>query len=252
MKAMLSGYLGTLALAALVGLSLGALGSGGSIITTPVLVYVAGIPPDRAVGTSLFIVGATSLVGALIQLRRGKVERMPVLFFALSGMAGSYIGSAWTHMVSGRTLMLIFAGIMLVVGTAMWLGSSGLRQSNSCNPYKCIAAGLGVGLLTGFIGIGGGFLIVPALVLFAGLESRKAMGTSLAIITFNSATGFLGQLRYVQMDWTFVAAFLAFAITGMVAGIAISGRLPDAQLKRIFAVTVVVLGVVVGLKNILN
>lgn len=248
---MLSGFLGAMALATLVGLSLGALGSGGSIITTPVLVYVAGIPPDQAVGMSLFIVGATSLAGALIHLRRGNVERTPVLFFALSGMVGSYFGSAGTAMVSGRTLMLIFAAIMLVVGTAMWFGSIGLRRSMSCNPYKCLGAGFGVGLLTGFIGVGGGFLIIPALVLFAGLESQKAIGTSLAIITFNSATGFLGQLRFVRMDWNFVGGFLFFALGGMFCGIALSRRLPDALLKRIFAITVMVLGVAIGLKNLL-
>ena len=132
----------------------------------------------------------------------------------------------------------------------MW--SRSIHQSISCNPYKCLPIGFVVGLNTGFIGVGGGFLIVPALVLFAGLDSRKAIGTSLAVITFNSITGLLGQLRFVHMEWSLVSGFLVFAIAGMVVGVTISKGLPDTQLRRVFAVTVVLLGVAVGMQNLLR
>ncbi len=244
------GYIGAMVLATMVGLSLGALGSGGSIITTPILVYVAHIPPEHAVGMSLFIVGATSVVGAFVQMRRGNVERMPVLFFALTGMIGSFIGSSGTHLVSARALMLMFSSLMLVVGTAMWHGSGRLQQSQGCNPYKCLPAGFAVGILTGFLGVGGGFLIVPALVLFAGLETRKAIGTSLAVITLNSITGVLGQLRFERLDWTLVSGFLVFAIAGMMIGLAVADRIPGIQLRRIFAIAVVIVGAVVALQNL--
>src|SRR6185503_7285391 len=117
---MVLGQIVALLLATLVGLSLGALGSGGSIITTPVLVYVAGVPAENAIGMSLMIVGTTSLVGALLHLRRGNVALKPSLLFAATGMVGSYIGSKFTHLLSQKTLMLLFASIMIVVAIRMW------------------------------------------------------------------------------------------------------------------------------------
>jgi uncharacterized protein len=249
---MFSDYLGVLSLAVVVGLSLGAMGGGGSIITTPVLVYVAHVPPERAVGMSLFIVGATSLVGALLQARERNVAFAPMILFSVTGMAGAYLGAAGTHLVRREVLMLLFAAIMLSAGAAMWNGSRHRQPSRSfSSPYKCLAAGFAVGLLTGFIGVGGGFLIVPALVLVAGLDSKLAIGTSPAIITFNSITGLLGQMRYIEMDWKFVAGFLVFAVAGMVTGVGISKNLPEARLRRIFAMVVIVLGVAVGLQNLL-
>src|SRR5258706_8340674 len=172
---MFSGYVAVMVLALLAGLSLGALGGGGSIITTPVLVYVGHVPPERAVGMSLFIVGATSLIGALLQMQRRNVARLPAILFSVTGMAGAYLGANGTHLVSRQGLMLLFAAIMLAVGPAMWKGSTRFKPSHSSNPYKCLVAGFAVGLLTGFIGVGGGFLIVPALVLLAGLDSKLAI-----------------------------------------------------------------------------
>src|SRR5437764_7208570 len=125
-------------LATFVGLSLGALGSGGSIITIPILVYVALIPTESAISMSLVIVGTTSLLGALLQMRRGNVAIRPGLLFAATGMVGSYIGSNGTHLVPRRVLMLLFAGIMLVVGRVMWRGASGLWRSDSLSVYRCL------------------------------------------------------------------------------------------------------------------
>jgi uncharacterized membrane protein YfcA len=161
---MFSNYLGAMVLATLVGMSLGALGGGGSIITTPLLVYVAHIPPEIAVGMSLMIVGATSLVGALIHLKRGNLIPKPAILFAMTGMVGSYIGSHGTHFLSRRALLLLFSLIMLGVGMAMWRTTAHLKPASTFGMGKCLIAGLGVGLLTGFRGVGGGFLIVPALI----------------------------------------------------------------------------------------
>jgi uncharacterized membrane protein YfcA len=248
---MVLGQIVAMVLAILVGLSLGALGSGGSIITIPVLVYVAGVPAESAVGMSLVIVGATSLVGALLHLKRGNVALKPSLLFAATGMAGAYIGSAGTHLLSRRSLMLLFAGIMLVVGIRMWRSTVGTLAKGLFSVPRCLLVGLAVGLLTGFLGIGGGFLIVPALVLYAGLDSRTAVGTSLAVITLNSITGVAGQLRFANLDWPLLVGFLAFALGGMVLGAILANRLAEARLRRLFATTVLILAVAVGIGNLL-
>ena len=249
---MFSGHLLAMCLATLVGLSLGAMGGGGSIITTPVLVYAAHVPPENAVGMSLVIVGVTSFLGAALHLRRGNVALEAGVLFSLTGMVAAFLGSTATHLLHRRTLMLLYAGVMVLVGLAMLRGGIARRRSKPRNVYQCLAAGFAVGLLTGFLGVGGGFLIVPALVLFAGLDTRVAAGTSLAVIAFNCLTGLLGQLRFVLMDWNLLFGFLAFAIAGMVIGSTLSTRLPETQLRRMFAITVLVLGGAVGLTNLLT
>src|SRR5215831_5379965 len=177
---MVFGETAAMALAGFVGLSLGALGSGGSIITTPLLVYVAHVSPANAIGMSLVIVGATSFAGLLLHQRLGNVAVKPMLLFALTGTVGSFLGSTGTHLFSRKTLMLLFSGIMLIVGRTMWLGAGrNARKAKYYGVSQCLVAGFFVGLLTGFLGVGGGFLIVPALILFAGLETRIAVGTSL-------------------------------------------------------------------------
>ena len=170
--------------AALIGLSLGLSGAGGSIITLPVLVYLAGLPPKEAVGLSLFVVGAAALVGVSQRIRAGEIHFKAVLMFALSGMVGAAGGARLTPLVSGRVLMIVFAVLMLVVAINMLVGSHKTPAMEAeCRPARCLLAGMGVGLLTGFIGVGGGFLLMPALVKFARLPLRMATGTSLAVIS---------------------------------------------------------------------
>jgi uncharacterized membrane protein YfcA len=239
-----------LALAALIGVTLGVLGSGGSIVTLPVLVYIAHVPAKEAVGMSMAIVGATSLFGALIHWRRGNVAPKAALIFSVVGMAGSFLGSAGTHLLSKRALLLLFAGVMLIVGSIMLRGGSRLDPNKACQVPRCLLVGFAVGLLTGFLGVGGGFLIVPALVLTAGLNTRMAGGTSLAVIAMNSTTGLLGQLRYVSVDWSLLAGFLLFAFAGMLAGIAFARRLHEKLLRRLFAIALIVLAVVLALLNL--
>lgn len=239
-----------MAFAALIGISLGVLGAGGSIVTLPVLVYVAHIPPKEAVGMSLAIVGATSLFGALLHLRRGNVALKTALMFAVTGMAGSFVGSTGTHLVSKQGLLLLFAGLMLVVGFLMWRGGLHLHGHKTFSVPRCLAVGFAVGLLAGFLGVGGGFLIVPALVLTAGLDARMAGATSLAVIALNSTTGLLGQLRYVHLDWSLLAGFIFFAFAGMLAGIAFAQRVHVDVLRRLFAAALIILGVVMAVLNI--
>jgi uncharacterized membrane protein YfcA len=235
-----------LLLALLIGVSLGALGSGGSIVTLPVLVYVAGIEPKSAVGMSMAIVGGTSLLGSYFHWRNGNFLAKPVVLFSLTGAAGAYLGSMGTHMVSSATLLLLFAGLMLVVGTLMLMGKQALNASSAlCSVYLCIPSGFAVGLMTGFLGVGGGFLIVPALVWFAGLDARKAIGSSLGIIAVNSASGLLGQLRYAQWNWPLTALFLLCSLAGMGAGIPAANRVPERMLRKAFAI--MVLGVAVAI-----
>jgi uncharacterized membrane protein YfcA len=242
----ISGSLAALALAVLIGISLGVLGSGGSIITLPVLVYVAGVPADQAVGMSLAIVGATSLLGAFLHFRKGNLHAKAALLFSATGMVGAFVGSSATHLLSKQALMLVFAAIMLLVGSLMLSGRPRLQRSRACTVWPCLLAGLSVGLLTGFLGVGGGFLIVPALVLAAGLDVKKAGGTSLAIIALNSASGLLGHLRFAALDWSLLAKFLIFAFAGMLAGLAIAQRVPEKTLRRLFACALIVLGVAIG------
>src|SRR5512142_1151169 len=199
-----------LLLALFIGLSLGALGSGGSIVTLPILVYVAGVEPKAAVGMSMVIVGGTSLVGGYFHWRSGNFLLKPALLFSATGIVGAYLGSTGTHLVSSSVLMLLFAGLMLVVGVRMLAAQQVLRPPTAaCSPYLCIPSGFAVGLVTGFLGVGGGFLIVPSLMWFARLDARRAIGTSLGIIAVNSAAGLVGQLRYTHWDWPTTGAFLA-------------------------------------------
>lgn len=148
-------------------------------MTLPVLVYAAGIPPHQAVGMSLVIVGGTSALGSLLNLRRGTLDFRAAAFFSLSGIFGALVGARFTHLVSDRSLLLLFGTLMLVVGLRMLVNNGEAQPGRKCRPLRCLTTGLGVGLLTGFLGVGGGFVILPALVFFAGLEMKAAVGTSL-------------------------------------------------------------------------
>ncbi|GAC1652664.1 MAG: hypothetical protein NVS9B15_13230 [Acidobacteriaceae bacterium] len=232
--------------ALIIGLSLGALGSGGSIVTLPVLVYVAHINPKSAVGMSMAIVGATSMVAAFLHWQRGRFHKKAALLLGVTGMGGAYLGSAFTHLVSSSTLLLMFAAIMLTVGLIMLRGGFQGLTPGECRPLRCAAVGAAVGVLTGFLGVGGGFLIVPALVLFAGLDTKKAVGTSLAIIAMNSFSGLFGQLRYASVDWQLTAGFTVLALAGMLIGLALSSRVSEPALRRAFAVLLLIVAVTVA------
>jgi len=228
-----------LVLSLLIGVSLGALGGGGSIITLPVLVYVAGIAPKAAIGMSMAIVGGTSLLGSYLHSRKGNFALRTAIYFCVAGMVGAYAGSLGTHLVSSRLLLLLFGALMFIVGSIMLTGKHPVvRPGAAHSAAVCLPAGFAVGVMTGFLGVGGGFLIVPALVWLTGLDTRKAVGTSLAIIAFNSASGLVGQARYAHWDWALTAEFVVAALAGMGFGVSIATRTPDRSLRKAFAVMV--------------
>jgi hypothetical protein len=240
-------------LSLLIGLSLGLIGAGGSIITVPVLVYALGVEPYRAVGMSLAIVGTTSLFGAALHFRRGNVRAKTGLLFGASGILAAYAGSHLTHRVSPAALLTIFAVLMLAVAIRMLAGSAaGEAGSPGRGPGRAqaIFAGAVTGALTGFLGVGGGFLIVPALVLFSGLAMKQAVGTSLMVIALNCAAGLAGQLGQSGWDPPMTLTVTALAAAGMLAGVSIAHRVPSHELRRGFAVFVIVVAVFLFYRNL--
>jgi len=239
----------TLALAALIGLSLGLLGGGGSILAVPVLVYVAGQEPAAAVATSLAVVGATSLIAALDHAHAGRVDLRAAVAFGVTGALGALGGARLTPLVPPRTLLLLFALLMLVVGSLM-LRPGGGPVPGRRHPLAVPVAGLGVGVLTGFLGVGGGFLIVPALVLLARLEMPRAVGTSLLVIAINAAAGLLGQAGREPPPLGLTAAFTGIAVAGALAGSRLAGRVSPARLRRGFAALVILVGIALVVRNL--
>ena len=241
--------------AALIGLSLGLLGSGGSILTVPVLVYLVGEPEKLAIAESLAIVGAISLVGALRSALKHQIDWRSVGWFGVPGILGTFLGAALSGFLSGTVQLLLFAVVMLLAAVMMFRPAP-LNTARPTQPHsrlKTTLEGLGVGVLTGVVGVGGGFLIVPALVLLGGLPMGLAVGTSLAIITLNSFTGFFKHLDMLQgpgLHWSMMLVFVVIGILGSLVGTRLGRRVPGASLKKGFAGFLVVMGVYVLATNV--
>lgn len=240
-----------LILSAVVGLSLGLIGGGGSILTVPILVYFLGVAPHEAVGMSLAVVGATSLFGSYLHYRRANVNVSSGLVFGAAGTVGAFLGSPLTKLVSPTALLLIFGVLMFVVAVSMLWRKQHVADevSHKPHPVQAILAGLGVGFLTGFLGVGGGFLIVPALVFFGGLTMKMAVGTSLFVIFLNCVAGLIGHLSQNAFDWSLTATVTALAVGGAIGGTVISHRLEAHRLQRIFAFLVLGVGAFLVVKN---
>lgn len=238
-----------LALSTLIGVSLGLLGGGGSILAVPVLVYVARVEVHAAIGMSLAIVGATALVGGLVHARAGRVDLRAGALFGVAGMLAAPLGARATHLVAPRVLLLLFAALMLAVGTLMLRRRGAGRASDRLHPVATPVAGLGVGLLTGFLGVGGGFLIVPALTLLARLPIHAAVGTSLLVIAANSAAGLASHLGQGEMPLRLTAALTLTAAAGALVGVRLSSDLDPARLRRGFALFVILVGLALLAKN---
>jgi len=229
-----------------IGLSLGLLGSGGSIITVPVLVYLVGQPEKVAIAGSLAIVGAVALTGALQNAARSRVEWRSVLWFGLPGMAGTWAGAWLSGLVEGAVQLAVFAVVMLVASVMMFRRAAYEPSVGKRPVVKVVVDGLAVGALTGFVGVGGGFLILPALVLLGGLGMHLAIGTSLAIIALNAFTGFAKHLQLLgaqglALDWKILGTFILLGAAGSVAGNYFANRVPQATLRRVFAVFLVLM-----------
>ncbi len=240
-----------LILSAAIGVSLGLIGGGGSTITVPILVYVMGVDAHQAIGMSLAIVAVTSLIGAVLHYQKGSVNLTTGILFGLIGMVGAYFGSNLTYLFLPETLLFIFAFLMIAIALVMLLKSSDQMDKSvkETNIGKAIIAGLIVGLLTGFLGVGGGFLIVPALVLFGGLAMKDAIGTSLLVIAINCVAGLIGHLHHSSFDLRLTLLITIIAAFGTLLGTKLSYQISPTKLKTGFAAFVLVVGIFLIVKN---
>jgi uncharacterized membrane protein YfcA len=239
-----------LLLSTLVGVSLGFFGGGGSILTVPLLVYVFGLAPKAAIASSLPVVALASASGALRYWRAGQLRPRVGLVFGAAGMSGAYLGGRGAAFVDGGILLLIFAVLMLLTSLAMWRGRrAATPEAGGPALGKLALQGLVVGSFTGLVGAGGGFLIVPALVLWAGLPMPAAVGTSLFVIVLNCLAGVAGYLSHVAIDPGLVAAVGSCAVGGSFAGSGLAGAIDPGRLRRAFAGFVLVMALTILLRE---
>ncbi|MBL7983662.1 MAG: sulfite exporter TauE/SafE family protein [Flavobacteriales bacterium] len=255
------GYIGAI----LMGLSLGLIGGGGSILTVPILVYLFMVEPVLATAYSLFIVGLTSLVGSLSHMRMGNIHWRTAIVFGIPSILAVYATRAWLvpaipdPIISAGGVVLskavgilfLFAAIMVAAAYSMIRKQKAPKGPDApsetavkFNYPLILAEGIVVGMVTGIVGAGGGFLIIPALVLLAKLPMKQAVGTSLIIIAAKSLIGFTGDLKGGEViDWNFLLLFSAIAIVGIIAGSILSKRIPNDKLKPAFGWFVLAMGI---------
>lgn len=244
MAALVAGNLWlVLLLAVAVGVSLGLLGGGGSILAVPLLVYVAGLESKEAIATSLFVVGVTSLAALVPHARAGRVRWRTGLVFGAATMLGAYAGGRLAEFIPGTVLLIAFSLMMLATAVAMIRGRREVKERDGGMRVGLVLAEGGVvGLVTGMVGAGGGFLVVPALVLLGGLPMSVAVGTSLIVIAMKSFAGLAGYLTSVTLDWPLVLGVTGAAVVGSLVGGRLAGRVPEAVLRKGFAWFVLVMG----------
>lgn len=248
------GYLASI----IIGLSLGLIGGGGSILTIPILVYLFQIDPELATTYSLFIVGVTSLLGCISHYKLGNLQLKSALYFAVPSVfsiliirevifpqIATTLFTIATYQVSKNDLiMIVFSILMMAAAIAMIRKSKPIPEGLKTNYIQLGFIGFVVGIVTGFLGAGGGFLIIPALLFFANLPMKQAVGTSLLIIFINSSIGFAGDLYIgTAIDYQLLLVIAAMAFVGMLIGIQISKKINGAQLKPIFGWFVLIMGV---------
>ena len=243
----------TLGLSIVIGLLLGLLGGGGSILTVPMLVYMLHIEPKTAILTSFVVVGSSSLMALIPHARRSSVCWKSGLFFGLSGMAGAFVGGRFAVHFSSDLLMSLFGLISLTTGLLMLRKAKsthradvGQQTISACPlraPYfRLLFDGFFVGSLTGMVGVGGGFIIVPALTLLVGLPMQGAVGTSLMIIVMNAMAGLVGFSQHAALDVSLTTIVTAGSLTGSAMGAVVSGYVKPAWLRRGFGLMVVAVG----------
>jgi uncharacterized membrane protein YfcA len=246
---LLAALLGALA----IGLSLGLLGSGGSILTVPVLHYLLHQPEQVAIAGSLLVVGLIAAAACVPYAIARQVDWRNVLWFGLPGMLGAWLGASLARWVPGPAQLVLFAAVMLVAAWRMLQSNpvaTGATKPHP-HPFVIIAGGTAVGALSGLVGVGGGFLIVPALVLLAGVPVTSAVGTSLAVIALNSFTGFgkylhVLEAKGIELDWHTLLLIATIGVIGSLAGNRLGRRLPQSSLRRLFGIFLVVMGLFVA------
>lgn len=255
----ITGYIASL----FIGISLGLIGGGGSILTVPVLVYLFGISPILATSYSLFVVGSTSLIGSFNSWRKGLVDFKTALLFGISSILTVFvirkliipiipediiIGSI--HLKFSTLTMILFGILMLAASFSMMANKVAEHHPHhKKNTGILILYGTGIGLVTGFLGAGGGFLLIPALVLLLHLPMKKAIGTSLLIIALNSLTGFAGDIGNHKTDWFFLLTISAIAIAGIFLGGLFSKKIDGEKLKKAFGWFVLLMGIYIIIKE---
>ncbi|MGO2357175.1 sulfite exporter TauE/SafE family protein [Mesonia sp.] len=258
------GYVGAL----LIGLVLGLIGGGGSILTVPILVYALSLNPVIATAYSLFIVGTTSLVGAVRNMKKGMVDFKTAIIFAIPAFIAVYLTRAFLIpaipeelflvgdfvVTKNLAIMLFFAVIMLLASLSMIRNKNNETDENAVITYNyplIIIEGLVVGTITGIVGAGGGFLIIPALVLLAKLPMKKAVATSLFIIAIKSLIGFLGDVQTHYIDWSFLLSFTALSVLGIFIGIWLNQFIDGKKLKKAFGWFVLLMGIYIIYKELI-
>ena len=253
----------------LIGVALGLIGGGGSILTVPVLVYLFGIDAVMATGYSLFIVGFTSAVGSATYFKKKLVNIKTALVFGIPSIVAVFATRAFIVpaipkeiitigdfvVTKSILLMVLFAVLMIAASYSMIkkskpVESSGINEAQKFNYPLILIEGLVVGILTGLVGAGGGFLIIPALVILSKLPMKEAVGTSLVIIAAKSLIGFVGELGDVSVDWLFLLKVTAFAVVGIFIGAALSKKIDGAKLKPAFGWFVLVMGIYIIIKEL--
>jgi hypothetical protein len=244
---MLIGYL----LATLIGFSLGIMGGGGSILTVPILVYVLNLDAKLSIALSLAIVGVTSIVGVVNHFRAGNVNLKVAAIFGPIAMVGTFLGAKISKLMSGEAQLILFAIIMLMASYFMIKGRKEVEadENKKLNIPLLGAQAIVVGIITGLVGVGGGFMIVPALVLLTGLSMKMAVGTSLFIIALNSFSGFAGYLGMFDFDWVFLAKFSGASIVGILIGSQLVQFISQRMLKKSFGVFLIFMGIFILYKN---
>ena len=252
-------------LAIVIGLSLGLIGGGGSILAVPILVYVMGVHSKTAIAMSLVIVGTVSIIGSIPHWKQGNINFKTVIVFTPAAMIGAYLGAKITALpLITDTFQLACFGIIMVIASIFMIRKSSqktktqssdlkptLKPSHPKFPQWLIipAQGLGVGIITGFVGVGGGFLIIPALVLLGEIPMKEAIGTSLVIIAANSATGFLGYITQVTINWHLVISFTIAASIGIICGAYLTKYIDAKKLQKAFGYFVLAVAIFVLVKR---
>lgn len=232
-----------------VGGALGLLGGGGSILTVPVFVYVLDLPVKQAVPASLAVVGVTALVGAARHGRYGHVRVGTALLFGAGAMVGAFAGARIAEHLTATFQMALFALVMLTAALSMFRGRPEREGLSGRHLLAVPLVAVPVGVLTGIVGVGGGFLIVPALVLLLALPMREAVGTSLLVISLNAAAGFAGYLGRAEIPWELMGVFTLFTVAGILLGAPAAARVPQGALRRGFAVFLLMAGVAILYEN---
>jgi uncharacterized membrane protein YfcA len=244
-------FLLVLALALLIGAVLGLLGGGGSILTLPLLTYVGGVEPRGAIAASLFVVAVTSAVALVPHARAGRVRWRTGVLFGGAGMVGALIGGQLAPLLPVRVLLIAFAALMVVAAIAMLVGRRARAPLGGELPLgKVLALGVAVGVVVGTLGAGGGFVVVPALVLLGGLSMEAAVGTSLVVIAMQSSAGLASHLRHVEMPWRVTLAVTAVAVCGSLLGGQLAGKVSATTLRRGFGVLVLALAAVMLVREL--